>query len=394
MLLLAAALGPALSQLHSFDMAKAPVRRLARCTMRLHNDGTEIGDVEFWSDGTVQQMEARLESPAIKEGNHGLHIHRDRVQGYDCGSTSGHYNPTYKDHGSPLSFDEGRHAGDFGNVRADAKGRVNWQSKFVVRVGGTNHATLHIEPLLLEKRGSKGRKQKKGKKGKGGKAKKNKGGKGKGKKKNKPFIDGVPSPEIAIQPVPEIAVQPIPEPEIAIQPVPEIAVQPIPEPEIAIQPVPEIAVQPIPEPEIAIQPVPEIAVQPIPEPEIAIQPVPEIAVQPIPEPEIAIQPVPEIAVQPIPEPEIAVQPVPEEEEDDYYVPPPPLPQAPPRPAYMFYARYLVNSPRFTLEGDQSIVGRSVVLHDGTDDEGKGGDDGSKATGNAGSRVACCTLVEV
>lgn len=41
-----------------------------------------------------------------------------------------------------------------------------------------------------------------------------------------------------------------------------------------------------------------------------------------------------------------------------------------------------------LYGPNSIVGRSVVVHAGTDDLGMGGDDESKKTGNAGPRLAC------
>ena len=36
----------------------------------------------------------------------------------------------------------------------------------------------------------------------------------------------------------------------------------------------------------------------------------------------------------------------------------------------------------------SILGRAVVVHAGTDDLGEGGDAESKKTGNAGARVAC------
>eukprot|EP01108_Squamamoeba_japonica_P003371 TRINITY_DN274_c0_g1_i1.p3 TRINITY_DN274_c0_g1~~TRINITY_DN274_c0_g1_i1.p3 ORF type:complete len:164 (-),score=75.24 TRINITY_DN274_c0_g1_i1:86-532(-) len=41
-----------------------------------------------------------------------------------------------------------------------------------------------------------------------------------------------------------------------------------------------------------------------------------------------------------------------------------------------------------LDGEHSIIGRAIVCHAGEDDLGKGGDDGSLATGNAGGRVAC------
>ena len=46
-----------------------------------------------------------------------------------------------------------------------------------------------------------------------------------------------------------------------------------------------------------------------------------------------------------------------------------------------------------LNGVDSIMGKVVVIHAGTDDLGNGGDAGSLATGNAGSRLACCKIQE-
>ena len=58
---------------------------------------------------------------------------------------------------------------------------------------------------------------------------------------------------------------------------------------------------------------------------------------------------------------------------------------------VFKYRYI--DPRLSLYGDvsQSIIGRSVVIHNGVDDLGLGGDKESKITGNAGDRMACAII---
>jgi len=52
------------------------------------------------------------------------------------------------------------------------------------------------------------------------------------------------------------------------------------------------------------------------------------------------------------------------------------------------AKGSITDSKVKLIGSDSILGRTVVIHDGTDDLGKGGHEQSKITGNAGGRPAC------
>ena len=48
----------------------------------------------------------------------------------------------------------------------------------------------------------------------------------------------------------------------------------------------------------------------------------------------------------------------------------------------------IKADRVDLLGDRSVVGRGIVVHADEDDLGKGGDEESLKTGNAGDRLAC------
>jgi len=52
------------------------------------------------------------------------------------------------------------------------------------------------------------------------------------------------------------------------------------------------------------------------------------------------------------------------------------------------ANFSYTDSRISLHGTHSIIGRALVVHNGTDDLGRGGTDESQKTGNSGVGVAC------
>lgn len=62
----------------------------------------------------------------LTPGPHGFHIHEfGDCSAPDATSAGGHFNPQHKEHGAPDA--PARHAGDFGNLEADASGKAHYE---------------------------------------------------------------------------------------------------------------------------------------------------------------------------------------------------------------------------------------------------------------------------
>ena len=68
-------------------------------------------------------VEVRVNLTGVPPGVHGFHIHENGDCGDNGNAAGGHYNPTGTPHGNPNV--DPHHAGDFGNVTADAQGVVS-----------------------------------------------------------------------------------------------------------------------------------------------------------------------------------------------------------------------------------------------------------------------------
>ncbi len=110
---------PALAAHHAH--AEAPSAAIAVIQGTEGNDVS--GHVRFTPvDGGVR---IRAEIHGLNpDSHHGIHIHEyGDISATDGTSAGGHYNPEGHDHGLPGASDQ-RHAGDLGNLRADAKGHA------------------------------------------------------------------------------------------------------------------------------------------------------------------------------------------------------------------------------------------------------------------------------
>lgn len=83
----------------------------------------EFGTVRFHQSKCDKNLVMNVSISGLSPGLHGFHVHAKGDLTGGCDTLLAHYNPLNRTHGAPS--DTRRHAGDFGNVRADPNGEVN-----------------------------------------------------------------------------------------------------------------------------------------------------------------------------------------------------------------------------------------------------------------------------
>jgi len=107
---------------HAAHAAAAPAMTKAVCVLAPTKGNTASGKVTFTqqADGVLVEATVTGLKPNSK---HGFHIHEfGDISSEDGSSLGGHFNPAGVDHGAPDA--SVRHAGDLGNLEADANGNA------------------------------------------------------------------------------------------------------------------------------------------------------------------------------------------------------------------------------------------------------------------------------
>lgn len=134
----------------------------ATVTLSPTSGSTASGTVTFGqlADGAVF---VTVDLMGVPPGVHGFHVHDKGDCGDNGNAAGGHFNPATTAHGAPSA--DPHHAGDFGNVTANAAGRVHtdFTTRSITVEAGPNsvvgHAViLHANPddLVTQPTGNAG----------------------------------------------------------------------------------------------------------------------------------------------------------------------------------------------------------------------------------------------
>lgn len=102
------------------------------------------GTVTFTQE--KEGVKAVVDLTGLAPGKHGIHIHQKAdISAPDLTSAGGHWDPDgHKQHGGPASEADKRHAGDLGNLEADAGGKAHYEVSIAgVSIGGKNDIVGH-----------------------------------------------------------------------------------------------------------------------------------------------------------------------------------------------------------------------------------------------------------
>ena len=114
----------------------------ATATLSPTANNTASGTVRFvqLADGSV---DVTVDLANVPAGVHGFHVHDKGDCGDNGNAAGGHFNPSGTPHGAPNA--DPKHAGDFGNVTADASGRVStrFNTRSVTVEAGPSSAVGH-----------------------------------------------------------------------------------------------------------------------------------------------------------------------------------------------------------------------------------------------------------
>ena len=107
---------------HGQDVTKAT------CKLESKSGSKVTGMVIFTKVGDDVQVVGDI--TGLTPGKHGIHVHeKGDCSAPDAASAGAHFNPTNQHHGGPMTAEH--HAGDFGNIEADASGKahIDWKGK-------------------------------------------------------------------------------------------------------------------------------------------------------------------------------------------------------------------------------------------------------------------------
>jgi Cu-Zn family superoxide dismutase len=118
------------------SFASAQETKKAIAVLHSASGSQVMGTVTFTQTGDTVQVVADI--TGLTPGKHGFHIHEfGDCSAADASSAGGHFNPMKKPHGAPDAAE--RHAGDLGNLEADASGKAHLELKDnMLKLSGEN----------------------------------------------------------------------------------------------------------------------------------------------------------------------------------------------------------------------------------------------------------------